>query len=83
MEEENSLHFETYEEAAEWFDTHDMADYEHMLKPVEFHVDLRKDRNWVELEHHLAQKIRTVAKEKGVSTRSLVNEWLYEKVGQV
>ena len=82
MEKENSLHFESYEEAADWFETYDMADYEEVLKPVEFHVDLRKDRNWVELEHFLAQKIRVVAKEKGVSNRSLVNEWLSEKVSQ-
>ena len=32
-------HFQTYEEASEWFDTHDMADYEKQLKPVDFHFD--------------------------------------------
>ena len=34
MEKNKNLHFETYEEAAEWFDTHDMADYEDQLIPV-------------------------------------------------
>jgi hypothetical protein len=33
MQNSRTLHFETYEEAAEWFDTHDMADYEDQLSP--------------------------------------------------
>jgi hypothetical protein len=82
MPEENNLHFDTYEEAAEWFETSDMADYEDRLIPVEFHFDLRKDRDWVELEHDLARKLRQVAKERGLSTRALVNQWLYERVNQ-
>jgi hypothetical protein len=28
------LHFDSCEEAAEWFETHDMADYEHRLIPI-------------------------------------------------
>ncbi len=35
-------HFKTYEEAAGWFSTHGMADYEAQMKPVDFHFDLRE-----------------------------------------
>jgi len=76
MEREDKLHFATYEEAANWFDTHDMADYEEDLIPVEFHFDGRKDRNWVELEHDLAKKLYRLAQETGTTTRALVNNWL-------
>ena len=51
MGEDKTLHFKTYEEAAEWFDTHDMSDYEDKLRPVDFHFDLRKNREWVEFRN--------------------------------
>ena len=47
--------FLAYEEAAEWFDTHDMADYEDQLTPVEVEFDLRKNQNWVELGGKIAK----------------------------
>jgi len=34
MGEDKTLDFKTYEEAAEWFDTHDMSDYEDKLRPA-------------------------------------------------
>ena len=36
MGKNKSKHFNTYEEAAEWFNSHDMADLEDQLKPVDF-----------------------------------------------
>ena len=41
MGKDKKLSFETYEEAADWFDRHDMTDYEDQMKPVDFHFDLR------------------------------------------
>ncbi len=35
-EKKKNKHFSTYEEAAEWFNSHDMADFEDQLKPVDF-----------------------------------------------
>ena len=83
MEKDKTLHFETYEEAAEWFDTHDMADYEDQLTPVNVEFDLRKNRNWVELDGEIAKYLRELAKEQHVSTRTLVNEFLKEKLSSL
>ena len=80
MEKNKSLHFETYEEAAEWFDAHDMSDYEHQMTPVDFHFDLRKNRDWVELEREIAKQVRKQAKERNIPTRKLINEWLSERL---
>jgi len=82
MRKTSNLSFDTYEAAAEWFDTSDMADYEQRLLPVEFHFDLRKDRHWVELEHTLAQQVRAAARRKGISTRALVNQWLSQMLSR-
>ena len=75
--------FLAYEEAAEWFDTHDMADYEDQLTPVDVEFDLRKNRNWVELDGEIAKYLRELAKEQHVSTRTLVNEFLKEKLNSL
>ena len=80
MGEDKTLHFKTYEEAAEWFDTHDMSDYEDKLRPVDFHFDLRKNRDWVELEREIARSVRNLAKKQNIPTRKLVNELLRERL---
>ena len=83
MAKDRKLDFGTYEEAAEWFDTHDMADYEHLMQPVDFSFDLRKNRDWVELENDIARNVRELAKRQKVPTRRLVNELLRERLGSL
>ena len=80
MEKDKTLQFKTYEEAAEWFDTHDMSDYQDQMKPVDFHFDLRKNRDWVELDRDVAKSVRKLAKKQNIPTRKLVNEWLKERL---
>ena len=80
MGKDKRLNFKTYEEAAEWFDTHDMSDYEDQMEPVDFHFDLRKNRDWVELERGIAKNVRELAKQQKIPTRKLVNELLKERL---
>ena len=78
MEKDKILNFKTYEEAAAWFDTHDMADYVDLMQPVDFSFDLRRNRDWVELENDIARNARELAKKHKIPTRRLVNELLRE-----
>ena len=78
MGKDKKLSFETYEEAAEWFDTHDMADCEALMRPVDFEFDLRKNRDWVELESDIARNVRELAKRQNIPTRKLVNQLVRE-----
>ena len=73
----------SYEEAAEWFSSHDMADIEDQLKPVDFEFDLRKNRDWVELEREIAVHLRKLAIEKKIPTRILVNQMLKESLREL
>ena len=81
--EDRNLDFGTYEEAAEWFDTHDMADYEELMQPVDFSFDLRKNRDWVELENDIARNVRELAKRQKIPTRTLVNDLLRERLASL
>ena len=83
MGKNKSRHFNTYEEAAEWFNGHDMADFEDQLKPVDFKFDLRKNRYWVELERELAVHLRKIAIVRKIPTRILVNQMLKERLREL
>ncbi len=78
MEKDKRLVFGTYEDAADWFDTHDMADYEDSMQPVDFSFDLRKNRDWVELENDIAKNVRELARKQKIPSRRLVNQLLKE-----
>ena len=69
----------TLEEAAEFWDGHSALDYDD-VQEAHFSVDLRKNRNYVDLSDPLVKQIRMIAHERGVSSRVLVNRWLREKV---
>ena len=58
----------------------DMSDYEDQMQPVDFQFDLRKNRNWVELEGKIAKNVRQLAKKQRIPTRRLVNELLKERL---
>jgi hypothetical protein len=83
MGKNKNIHFNTYEEAAEWFSSHDMADIENQLKPVDFKFDLRKNRDWVELEREIAVHLRKLAIEKKIPTRILVNQMLKDSLREL
>ena len=78
MEKDKRLVFGTYEDAADWFDTHDMADYEDSMQPVDFSFDLRKNRDWIELENDIAKNVRELARKQKIPSRKLVNQILKE-----
>jgi hypothetical protein len=72
-------HFKSLEEAGEFWDTHDSADYDEYFKDVEFEVDLKPRTHLVEIEGPVYDKVRAIAKKKRVATDKLVNRWLAEK----
>ena len=72
--------FHTLEEAAEFWDTHSLADYEHLQQEVEFDVDLKTEKNYFAVEKELSDIIDKVAQAKGILPETLVNLWLKEKV---
>ena len=69
----------TLNEAAEFWDEHSFLDYDD-VREVHFSVDLRKNRNYIDLNEDLAKQIRALAQQRGTSSRILVNQWLREKV---
>ena len=73
-------HFADMEAAAEFWDSHDLADYEDLTSEVQFTVNLQRQRRLVALEPDLANRLAAEARKRGLSAESLVNLWLSERL---
>ena len=72
--------FKTYEEAADFWDTHDSTDYLDNLEEIEVDIDVQKKHYLLEVDMQIAEKIQESARKKGISASSLANELLYKQL---
>jgi len=72
-------HFKNVEEAAEFWDSHDLTDYWDMTSEAHFEVDIQRRVFLTALEPTLAKRLMNLAHKQGVSTETLINVWLTEK----
>jgi hypothetical protein len=73
--------FENLEEASRFWDTHDAGDYEEYLRPVDETLEVSHELpQAVLLERSLSERLKKVARKKGISLETLVNLWLEERV---
>lgn len=73
----------TIEEQAEFWDTHSLADYEEQTYEVEMTFDPSARRSLVGIEPELMSELRRIARQRQVSTQTLVNVWLQQRVDQL
>jgi len=71
------------EKIIEFWDTHSTADYEDEMEQVFFDIDLREEIFTVALVPELADSVGRQAKARGVTTETLVNLWLAERLQTV
>jgi len=75
-------HFKSIEEAAEFWDSHDLADYWDLTREANFEVDIQRRVFLTALEPELAKKLGDCAHKQGISTETLINVWLSEKLAE-
>jgi hypothetical protein len=71
--------FESYEAAAEFWDSHDVSDYLDLTEEVP-NVQIKLRRKHFKIEPDITAKLSQKAREKGISTETLINLWLQEKL---
>ena len=75
--------FASLEEAGEFWDTHDSADYEDLMEDFTFEIDLtEKPTYYFAVAKDMVASLHTIAQQQGVSTQTLINLWLQEKLLQ-
>lgn len=72
--------FDTVEELWSFWDTHSSADYEDIMESVAVEVDLSTNRVYCPVAKDLVRQVRSRARQQGVSTETLINIWLQEKL---
>jgi predicted DNA-binding ribbon-helix-helix protein len=71
---------DSIEELAEFWDTHDLTDFESELEEVSEPVCVRGAAIRISLEGEEARSLRQLAAAQGLSTAELVREWIREKL---
>ena len=75
--------FKNREDEAKFFDTHDMADYQHEFKTVKakFAKNLSEGIT-VRFDKVTIEKLREIAHEKGMGPTTLARMWIMEQLRQ-
>ena len=74
--------FASLDEAADFFDTHDMSEYMESMPEVHFESNLPPRKAHFAVEAALAAKLRQAARQRGIAAEALLNEWVREKVSE-
>ncbi len=72
--------FANYEEAADFWDTHDTTDYPDAFRTVEAVVELRRRRYEVEIDEDVARVLRAEARQKGITISHLASDLLRQQL---
>ena len=73
-------HFQSVAEAAEFWDSHDLTDYWDLTREASFEVGIQRHVFLTALEPGLAKKLTAYSHKQGISTETLINLWLTEKM---
>ena len=68
----------SYAAIGEYWDGHDLAEHWDQTQEVQFDVHLESSGMYFAVEKSLAEKLRAVAKTRGVSPGTLLNVWVQE-----
>lgn len=72
--------FASYEEAAEFWDTHDTTEYLDSFETVAVEAELKRRRYEVEIDEELMKALAEQAQKRGIAVSQLVSEMLKEKI---
>ena len=78
--------FKNRQQLAQFWDTHDVTDYMDQLKPVRLKFDLGKPKEetvMFRLDTEVKYYLTRLARNKGLSTSSLLRMWIMEKFNQI
>jgi hypothetical protein len=72
--------FTSYEEAAEFWDTHDTTDYPDSFETVSVEAEFRRRRYEVEIDEETMRTLNEQAQNRGLPVSDVLTELLREKI---
>ena len=71
---------ENFGSLEEFWDTHSTSDYEDFMEDVDVSIDIHTSKVYCAVAKDLLTQLQIHARQQGVSTETLINLWLREKV---
>jgi len=71
---------DSIQELANFWDTHDLTDFEDQLEEINELVFERKNVLKVHLEPDEVEAVKQIARSRGISYSELVKEWVLERI---
>ncbi len=72
-----------YADEIEYFETHDLSEELENGPEVQFEISPQaRSRFYFEVEPELRAKLKAIAKQRGTSAETLLNEWVREKTAE-
>lgn len=76
--------FKTIAEEAEFWDTHDITDFEDEFKPVKVHFARKfTEPITIRFDSATVRSLREEANKKGIGATTLIRMWVYEQVNHL
>jgi len=72
--------FKSLEDFWEFWDTHSTTDYEDLMEDVDVQIDMSRSKRYYPVAKDLITQLKTQARQQGISTGTLINLWLKEKM---
>lgn len=72
--------FNSTDKLVEFFETNDLGDYWEQMPEADFEVKIKRRKHLIALEEDVVAKVTQIAKAKKVSSETLINSWLKEKL---
>ncbi|MDI6808212.1 MAG: CopG family antitoxin [Candidatus Eisenbacteria bacterium] len=70
----------SYRETAEYWDDHDLSRVWSKTSPARFDVEIESEATYFAIDSSLLERLRVLARKRGVSSGTLINLWLQEKL---
>lgn len=85
MKKNNKIpEFNNYDEMAEFWDAHSLADYWNQTEPAEFEISKDIHRRYlISVDKELLERAQNLARIRGVSTESFVNLLLEQRLHEI
>jgi CopG antitoxin of type II toxin-antitoxin system len=78
LTEHNSI-----DELVDYFDTHDLGDEWEQMPEAKFEINIQSRKHLIALEEDVATQVTRIAKAKRVSSETLINTWLKDRLQKV
>lgn len=73
---------ESYQEMGDFWDSHDLGDFWEQTEAADFEVGISSSKSYFSIEKGLAERLKQMAEQRGVSAQTLLNLWVQEKIEQ-